>query len=217
MRSDDVVGVEALQILVFPTLDDQQRFKRHHYRRHLELFPQGQFVAVDESAEPERIAGTTSSIRMDFDFERPSHRFDDISQGGYLTAHQPKGRWLYGADIGTDPEYRRRGIARSLYRCRHRTVDLLGLEGQVTVGMLRGYSEVKGRISVQRYYERVISGATYDPTISTQMRVGFEPRGLIENYLRDPVCDGWGVLMVLDRRAVIAPGVSEPRGLDTES
>jgi 4-aminobutyrate aminotransferase/(S)-3-amino-2-methylpropionate transaminase len=31
-----------------------------------------------------------------------------------------------------------------------------------------------------------------------QMKVGFEPRGLLSNYLNDPVCDNYGVLLVLD-------------------
>jgi hypothetical protein len=29
------------------------------------------------------------------------------------------------------------------------------------------------------------------------MSVGFEPRGLLPNYLNDPVCDNYGVLLVL--------------------
>jgi hypothetical protein len=29
------------------------------------------------------------------------------------------------------------------------------------------------------------------------MSVGFEPRGLLADYLNDPVCDNYGVLLVL--------------------
>ena len=37
-----------------------------------------------------------------------------------------------------------------------------------------------------------------------QMNAGFEPRGLVANYLNDPVCDNYSVLIVLDadRRVV---------------
>src|SRR5204862_275979 len=40
-------GLERLQIVVFPTLADAERFKAPHYRRHIELFPAGQFCVVD--------------------------------------------------------------------------------------------------------------------------------------------------------------------------
>jgi len=31
--------LEQLQFACFPTLDDDQRFKAKHYRKHIELFP----------------------------------------------------------------------------------------------------------------------------------------------------------------------------------
>lgn len=186
-------ALEELQILCFPTLDDDQRFKSAHYGRHVELFPEGQFVALDGA----KVVGMTSTIRMAFDFGHVEHTFADVIQGGWLTSHEPDGDWLYGADIGTHPDYRRRGIARGLYAARHLTVRALGLSGQVTVGMLRGYGALKGEMSARDYYESLLRGERSDPTISAQMRVGFEPRGLLPSYLNDPVCDNTGVLLVL--------------------
>jgi GNAT superfamily N-acetyltransferase len=139
----------------------------------------------------------TSTIRLHFDFGHVEHTFSDIIQGGWLTSHEPDGDWLYGADIGTHPDYRRRGIARGLYAARHLTVRSLGLSGQVTVGMLRGYGALKGEMSARDYYDSILRGERSDPTISAQMKVGFEPRGLLSNYLNDPVCDHYGVLLVL--------------------
>lgn len=192
-RKEHAPALEELQILCFPTLDDDQRFKRAHYGKHIELFPEGQFVALDG----ERVVGMTSTIRMRFDFGHVEHTFADVIQGGWLTSHEPDGDWLYGADIGTHPAYRRRGIARGLYAARHVTVRALGLKGQVTVGMLRGYGALKGEMSARDYYDSLLRGERSDPTISAQMSVGFEPRGLLPNYLNDPVCDNYGVLLVL--------------------
>ena len=45
--------MEALQRVVFPTLADEQRFKAAHYLKHIELFPEGQFVGLDD----ERVGG----------------------------------------------------------------------------------------------------------------------------------------------------------------
>jgi ribosomal protein S18 acetylase RimI-like enzyme len=182
-----------LQRIVFPTLAPEQRFEAKHYLKHIELFPEGQFCAVDG----ERVVGMTSTIRMDFDFAHPDHTFADVIQGGWLTSHEPNGRWLYGADVGVHPEYRRRGIARELYRARHRTVRELGLAGQVTVGMPSGYGAVKDQMSAQQYYDELVAGKRTDPTISAQRKLGFELRTLVANYIDDPVCDRYGIVLVL--------------------
>jgi GNAT superfamily N-acetyltransferase len=195
-RKEHAPALEELQKLCFPTLDDKERFKSAHYLKHIEIFPEGQFVALDPM-RADKVVGMTSTIRMHFDFGHAEHTFADVIQGGWLTSHEPDGDWLYGADIGTHPDYRRRGIARGLYAARHLTVRALGLKGQVTVGMLRGYGELKGEMSAQDYYHSLLRGERSDPTISAQMSVGFEPRGLLPNYLNDPVCDNTGVLLVL--------------------
>lgn len=192
---EHAAALEALQRVVFPTLADEERFKAEHYLKHIELFPEGQFVALDG----ERVVGMTSTIRCRFDFDHPNHTFAEVIEGGWLTSHQPDGPWLYGADIGTHPDYRRRGIARGLYQARQDTVLRLGLAGQVTVGMLRGYGAVKDRMSAESYYQAVLQGERSDPTISAQMKVGFRPRGLVPGYLNDPVCDHYGVLLVWPR------------------
>lgn len=185
--------LEELQRVVFPTLADQQRFRAAHYRRHIELFPEGQLCAIDG----DRVVGMTSSIRLDFDFEHAAHTFAEIIQGGWLTSHQPDGRWLYGADIGVHPDWRGRGIARALYRARHQVVRRLGLDGQVTVGMPSGYGALASSMTAEDYVREVVSGARNDPTVSAQLRLGFEARGVIPGYIDDPVCAGYGVVLVL--------------------
>lgn len=188
-------ALEALQTIVFPSLADDERFKARHYLRHIEQFPDGQFCVEDPAAG--RVVGMTSTVRLDFDFSHPDHTFAEIIAGGWLSSHQPDGRWLYGADVGTHPDYRRRGIARALYAARHDTVRRLGLAGQVTVGMPTGYGAVKGEITAEDYYAELRAGRRADPTISAQLRIGFEPRGLIAGYITDPICDGYGIVLVL--------------------
>lgn len=190
----DADQLEILQELVFPTLSDHQRFKSHHYRRHIEMFPSGQFVAV----VGDRVVGMTTSIRLNFNFGHGHHTFDEVFQEGWLTAHHPEGEWLYGADIGTHPEFRGLGIARELYRARQKSVRDLGLKGQVTVGMLYGFSEVSETMDIESYYDELKSGRRKDPTISAQCQIGFQMQGLVRDYLQDPGCANSGVLLVLD-------------------
>jgi GNAT superfamily N-acetyltransferase len=192
-RPEHAAQLEELQRIVFPTLAPEERFAAPHYLRHLELFPEGQLCVLDDH----RVVGMTSTIRLDFDFDHPAHTFADIIQGGWLTSHQPAGCWLYGADIGTHPAYRGRGIARALYAARHELVHRLGLLGQLTVGMPSGYGAVKDALTAEQYYAELARGARTDPTISAQLRIGFELRGLIPGYIRDPVCAGYGIVLVL--------------------
>jgi GNAT superfamily N-acetyltransferase len=193
-RAEHAAQLERLQEICFPSLDPAERFKKEQYLKHIEIFPDGQFVALNG----ERVVGMTSTLRMEFDFEHTDRTFAEVAQGGWLTSHDPKGSWLYGADIGTHLDYRRRGIARGLYAARHDTVRRLGLRGQVTVGMLRGYGALKEQMSADEYYESMIKGERADPTVSAQMKVGFQPRGLIRDYLNDPACEGCGVLLVFE-------------------
>jgi len=193
-RPEHAAPLAALQEVCFPTLAPAQRFVAAHYRKHLELFPEGQFVALDG----DRVVGGTSTCRLHFDFNHLGHTFDDVIQGGWLTSHEPDGDWLYGADISVHPDHRGRGLARGLYAARQDAVRRLGLKGQVTAGMMRGYGAVKDRMSAEEYYRRLADGTVNDPTLSAQMKIGFELRGLLPNYVHDPVCGDYAVLIVLD-------------------
>ncbi len=194
-RPEHAEALAELQTIIFPTLSPAERFTAANYRKHVELFAAGQWCVIEEATD--RVVGATTTIRLDFDLAHVDHTFAEIIAGGWLTTHQPAGRWLYGADIGTHPEFRGRGIARALYAIRHEVVRELGLAGQVTVGMPSGYGACKGDLTAEAYYAELLAGTRSDPTISAQMKIGFEPRGLLANYLDDPVCDGYGVVLVL--------------------
>lgn len=202
-RPEHASQLEQLQRACFPTLDDAERFKTAHYLRHIELFADGQFVALDG----DRVVGATTTLRLCFDFEHIDHRFADIIDGGWLTPHDPNGDWLYGADLGVHPEYRGRGLATALYAARQEVVWRQKLIGQVTAGMISGYGSVKDQISAEDYYKAVVEGRISDPTLSMQLHVGFGPKALVANYLNDPVCDNYGVLIVLEADKDV-PGAS---------
>ncbi|HEY6900201.1 MAG TPA: hypothetical protein VI233_06140, partial [Puia sp.] len=116
MSTGDAKTLETLQDIIFPTLAVGERLRAEHYLRHLEVFPEGQFV-LTTGTNPVLI-GMTTTQRMDFDFTHYQHSFIETSGGGWLTRHEPRGRWLYGLDMGILPAFRGRGGARLLYRAR---------------------------------------------------------------------------------------------------
>jgi GNAT superfamily N-acetyltransferase len=125
------------------------------------------------------------------------HRFADLFDDGFMRTHQPEGNWLYGMDMAVFPEYRGLGIARKLYRARQNLVRELGLEGQVTVGMLNGFAAHSTQYTLEKYYQALVDGVLKDPTVSIQQKIGFKLCGLMKDYLSDPTCGNAGVLLVL--------------------
>jgi predicted N-acetyltransferase YhbS len=193
-RTEHVNQLEQLQKIVFPTLSAEEHIRAVHYLRHLEVFPEGQFVITDQ----EQVIGMTSTMRTNFDFANYHHTFSETIAGGWLSNHNPTGNWLYGLDMGILPAYRGQGLARILYRARHETARLLGLKGQLTVGMMSGYGAVSHEINGETYYQQLLEGKRKDPTLSKQMKIGFEPIALMPEHVNDPVCGNYGVLIKLD-------------------
>jgi GNAT superfamily N-acetyltransferase len=201
-RSEFASALEELQNIVFPTLAPELRLQARHYLHHLSLFPQGQFSVLAGT----RVVASTTSIRLPASRIVGQHRFTEILDDGWLNTHDPQGDCLYGIDMGVHPEFRGRGIARALYIARQQTVHSLGLRGQYTVGMPSGYGKLKDSLSAEEYYRKLQDGEISDPTVSAQQKIGFELRGLIPNYLDDPVCDGYGIALELPAHKAIADG-----------
>jgi hypothetical protein len=194
MQPKHVQQLEELQKIVFPTLAIDELINAQHYLKHLEIFPEGQFVITDK----DRVIGMTSTMRSSFNFTDYHHTFKETIAGGWMTNHNPGGDWLYGLDIGVHPGYRGLGLARMLYRARHDIAAQLKLKGQITVGMMSGYGAVSHEMSGEQYYKELVAGKRFDPTISAQMKIGFEPVVLMPDYVNDPVCGNYGVLIKLD-------------------
>jgi predicted N-acetyltransferase YhbS len=194
MQQEHAAQLEALQRVVFPSLAEEELLHEDQYKKHVELFPEGQFVALDN----DKVIGATSSIRYHYnEGEHEHHTFFEIMGGGWFTTHEPNGEWLYGMDVSVHPDYRNKGIARALYRARHYTCKALNLKGQMTVGMLNGFSELQHKYSLEEYFEKVKSKELFDPTVSVQQKIGFEVVDLMKDYLNDPTCGNAGAVIVL--------------------
>ena len=143
----------------------------------------------------EKVVGATTTII--YHYSESQHTFLDISDNLWMTSHEPDSEWLYGMDVAVDADYRKRGIARALYQARHWLCRELGLKGQMTVGMLNSYADQPAPISLEDYFEKLLSGEIKDKTVSVQQKIGFEIKSLMKDYLDDPQCGNAGALLVL--------------------
>src|SRR5262245_28816519 len=187
--------LEAIQRACFPTLAADEIITAAHYEAHVRRFPEGQFAVVTDAGE---VVACSTDFRSRVDLDHIEHRYIDAVDRNWLGRHDPAGDWLYGADIGVRPEYRRRGLARRLYGVRHALVRRLGLKGHVAGGMLRGYGRWKSQMGVQEYVARVIAGDLVDPTLTVQLRCGFRVHGIIDNYVTDSSCDNKAAFIIWD-------------------
>lgn len=161
---------------------------------HLEVFPAGQFVVV--SRDEGRVVGMASSLVVrwdDYDFHAD---WREWTASGHFTNHDPGGRTLYGAEVMVDPGLQRRGLGKWLYAARRDLVRRLGLLRIRAGARLRGYHRYADRMSPEAYAQAVVRGERRDPTLSFQLREGFEVLAVVHSYLRnDPESLGYAAVI----------------------
>lgn len=195
-------SMEMLQHLVYHTTPQvpQDSMRAEQFRHHMKVFPQGQFVAVDQATN--EVIGLTVSMRLDFD---PGHPFIEpwhvTISDGWLMRHKPKGEWMYGVESCVHPAYRSMGVGGKLMEARFEVARRLNLRGMVAGSALVSYYRYSERISPEDYVRGVVAGKYFDTNLSKQIAKGFRPLITIPNYVTDVEACGWGVVIVWDNPA----------------
>lgn len=176
---------------------------------HLNVFPEGQLVAVD--SESDQVVGTAASLIVRWDDYEMANDWRDFTAQGFFTNHdQERGRTLYGAEVMVRPDLQGLGIGGKLYRARRAIAERFRLLRIRAGARLRGYSRWAHRFTADQYVFRVVFGALRDPTLSFQLRHGFKVIGVVSNYLRhDP--ESMGYAAVIEWLNPAARGDSLPR------
>lgn len=162
---------------------------------HIEVFPEGQFVAIDVSSA--RVVGMASSLIVLWDDYDTETSWRDFTDAGFFTNHDPiRGRTLYGAEVMVDPLLQGKGVGSRLYAARRSLVERLGLLRIRAGARLRGYHVCAPTMTAAEYVERVVRGQLHDPTLSFQLRRGFRVLDVVSGYLRhDPESLGWAAVI----------------------
>jgi GNAT superfamily N-acetyltransferase len=189
---DDFAGIVALTEAVYP---GSPPWNATQLSSHLEVFPEGQFVAVEEPGS--RVVGMAASLVILWDDYQLHMNWRDFTDHGMFTNHDPEnGRTLYGAEVMVDPSIQRRGIGKRLYHARRGLVERLGLLRIRAGARLRGYHRHAKRLTPDEYVSRVVSGQIKDPTLSFQLREGFKVISVVSDYLKnDPESLGYAAVI----------------------
>lgn len=180
----DIPALMALNRAAYPVLAGENVvWGETHLLSHLRIFPQGQIVAEIKG----RIVGAVSSLIVNLGSDALRHHtWAGITDSGYFTSHDPQGDTLYGADVYVHPDTRGLGVGHTLYDARRALCQRLNLRRILAGGRLWNYETHAKEMSPQEYAQRVVAGEFRDLVLSFQLREGFQLRGVMPNYLRDP-------------------------------
>jgi GNAT superfamily N-acetyltransferase len=165
-----------------------------HFLRHIELFPEGQYIALE--ANTDRVVGLTLSMRVRFDPAQPHLEswWNGIGEG-WLSTHDPQGDWLYGVETVVQAEYRGLGIGRKLMDVRWELIRQQNLRGMIAGSLPIDYDAHAEHMSIEAYVDAVVAGRLFDTNLTKQLHMGFRPVQIIPNYVTDWAPRGYGVLI----------------------
>jgi len=150
---------------------------------HLKVFPEGQFVAIDQDSGA--VVGMAASLIVLWDDYEMTAEWRDFTDQGMFTNHDPEhGRTLYGAEVMVRPTRQSAGIGTKLYKARRDLAERLGLLRIRAGARLRGYHHYAGQLSAEEYVVKVVNGQLKDATLSFQLKHGFEVLAVVPDYLR---------------------------------
>ena len=216
IRQAETGDVHRIASLVRRVYEDFAPYTLGEIRGQLNNFPRGCFVAILD----DKLVGYCASLRIDGDRALKPHTWDEITGNGFGSRHDPRGDWLYGYEMCVDPKVRGTRIGRRLYEERRALAEELELKGIVFGGRMPNFTRFRRRVkSPLDYLEQVVAGRLHDPVLRFQLANGYEPIGVLENYLpEDKRSRGNAVHMVWRNPFVDqeeSPKTRVPRGVES--
>jgi GNAT superfamily N-acetyltransferase len=201
-RPEHFSGIQELCTRVYP---ESPPWTDDLLSSHLNVFPEGQFVAVDKANG--HVVGMAASLVIKWDDYEIDSSWRAFTDAGRFTNHDPvNGRTLYGAEVMVDPTLQRRGIGAKLYTARRNLVESLGLLRIRAGARLRGYGRYASKMTPEEYVIKVIRGELKGPTLTFQLRHGFEVIAVVSGYLRhDPESLGYAAVIEWLNKKVARP------------
>jgi predicted amidohydrolase len=176
LKESDYERVVEMQKISFPTM---KPWSANQFTSLLKIFPEGQLgVEVDKN-----LVASSSSLILNFDEYTEAHSWSDLTEGGYITNHDPAGETLYGIEIMVAPEYRGMKLSRRLYSARQKLAREKNLKRIVIGGRIPNYHLYADKLSATQYVEKVMDKKIYDPVLTAQLANGFVLKRLLPDYL----------------------------------
>lgn len=201
LEPGDFDAVRELGIRIYP---DEIPWTEQYFRSHVEQFPQGQLVAIDNHTG--RMLGYAASLIVNWDDYNFSDSWNTFTDTGYFTNHDPQGKTLYGADLMVDPQAQGQGIGKLIYKARAQLCRDQGLRRIRAGARLAGYHRYADQMSPEDYTLKVIARQIGDPTLSFQLKRGFRVLAVVNGYMpKDPCSMGYAAVIEWINHKVAQP------------
>ena len=184
-------AIIAICKLVYPT---ETPYTIEELEDHRQVFPQGQFVAMDVNRS--EVAGVHFTLRLRMIDFHIDDSWDILTAGGSFLDHDPNGPTLYGADIMVHPGHQHHGIAHALTDQTRFLVREERLWRMVGASRVPGYGKHLSTASIEQYVDGVVNGDLFDPVLSIHLKDGWTVVRPIHGYLQhDEDSVGWAVVI----------------------
>ncbi len=187
---DDYADIKEIMDQVYSEMGGA--WKPEEYRALIDHFPEGQICIEDKG----RVVAASHAILVNGEEFENRHSYEDVIDGGKMTAHDPDGNSLYGIDVFVDPDYRGLRLGRRLYDARKELCEKLNLQGIIFGGRIPGYGEHAATMKPSEYIQKVKANEIYDQVLSFQLSNDFHIKKILKNYIaEDTESASYGVLM----------------------
>lgn len=188
----DFPGLIRIQQESFPPpFPSELWWNTEQLHNHVAIFPEGA-LCVEVGGE---IAGSMTGLLVRFDPAHPDHKWEEITDNGYIRNHDPNGNTLYVVDISVRPSFRKLGLGKWLMFSMYDVVVHKRLERLLGGGRMPGYHKHADRMTAEQYLEAVVKGELKDPVITFLLRCGRTPVKVVADYLEDEESRNYGTLM----------------------
>jgi len=179
----DLDALAAINRAAYPEfVQDGVVFEADHLRAHQARFPEGQLVAELDGEIVGAIATLIPPRALD---PLGPHTWMGITDAATFARHDPGGDTLYLADIYVHHKAWGAGVGRALYAALFALCRRLHLANVVGGGRLYDYVDAPETLGPADYVAQVVRGERRDRVLISQLRAGFEVRGLLPGYLHD--------------------------------
>lgn len=189
---EDFPGLIRIQQESFPPpFPSELWWNEQQLTNHVARFPQGA-MCVEIGGRP---VASITGLLINWDPTHADHTWEDITDRGYITNHQPDGDTLYIVDICALPSYRKLGLGKLLMQSMYEVVVELNLQRLLGGGRLPGYHRHAASMTPEQYVSAVLNGSLKDPVMTFLLRCGRTPVKLSANYLEDEESLNYAMLM----------------------
>lgn len=186
---DELIQIQAESFP--PPFPSELWWNREQLTNHVTLFSEGAICVEVEGV----LAGSMTGLLVTFDPAHPEHKWEEITDNGYIRNHEPEGDTLYIVDICIRPSHRKLGLGQLMMQAMYELVVHRGLKRLLGGGRMPGYGRHADEWTPEEYVERVVSGEVKDPVITFLMRCGRTPVQVIPDYLEDEESRNYATLM----------------------